>query len=69
MMTKKFYLHDRFFVSNRNLTTEHIRIIKNSSFFFKISQTPGFSGFFSINYQIPGFLVTLYFVPNRNFAI
>ena len=38
-MTKKFCLNDRLFVSNRNFTTEHIKIVKNSGFLFKI---PGF---------------------------
>jgi len=34
-ITKVFYLYDRFFVSNRNFTTEHVKIIK----------IPGFSRF------------------------
>ena len=32
-MTKKSYLYDRFLVSNRNFTTDNIKIIKNSRFF------------------------------------
>ena len=28
MMTKKFRLNDRLFVSNQNFTTEHIKIVK-----------------------------------------
>ena len=28
-----FYLYDRFFVSNQNFTTGHVKIIKSSSFF------------------------------------
>ena len=32
-MTKKNYFYDRFFESNRNFTTEHVKIVK----------TPGFS--------------------------
>ena len=31
-MTKKSYLHDRFFVSNQNFTTEQFKILKNSIF-------------------------------------
>ena len=27
-MTKIFYLYDRFFESNRNFTTEHVKIVK-----------------------------------------
>ena len=45
MMTKKFFLYGRFFVSNRNFTTEYVKIVKNSRYFqgfFKISQIPGF---------------------------
>ena len=33
MMTKKFYLYDRFFVSNQDFTTKHIKNVKNSRFF------------------------------------
>ena len=32
MMTKKSYLYDIFFVSNRNFTTEHIKIVKTSGY-------------------------------------
>ena len=39
-MTKQFCLNDRIFVSYRNFTTKHIKIVKNSRFLFKI---PGFS--------------------------
>ena len=38
---KKIYLYDRFFVSNQNFSTKHVKIVKNSRFFqafFKISQ-------------------------------
>ena len=31
-MTKTFYLYDRFFESNRNLTTEHVKIAKIPGF-------------------------------------
>ena len=33
MMTKFFYLYDRFFDSNRIFTTEHVKIVKISGFF------------------------------------
>ena len=33
MMTKKFDLYNRLFVSNRNFTTKHVKIVKNSRFF------------------------------------
>ena len=32
-MTEKFCLNDRLFVSNRNITTEHVKIGENSIFF------------------------------------
>ena len=54
-MTKDFYLYERFFVSNKNFTTEHRKIIKNSRFFkvfFKFFQNPGF---LCLNCRIPGF--------------
>ena len=68
-MMKKSYLYDIFFVSNRNFTTEHVKIVKNSKFFqvfrskfqvfpglFKISQIPGFTRFFfCLDCQIPFF--------------
>ena len=34
-MTKKFYLYDRFIVSNRNFTTEHVKIVKTPLFMGK----------------------------------
>ena len=43
MMTRKFCLYDRFFVSNQNFTTEHVKLPGFSRFLFKI---PGFPGFF-----------------------
>ena len=49
---KNFHLYDRFFVTNQNFTTKHVKIgkipdflvifIQNSRFFFKISPIPGF---------------------------
>ena len=33
-MTKKVYLYDKSFVPNQNFTTEHVKIVKNSRFFF-----------------------------------
>ena len=30
---KKFYLHDKFFVSNWNFTAKHVKIVKNSGIF------------------------------------
>ena len=54
MMTKKSYLNDIFFESNRNLVTKQLKIVKNLRFFqdfFKISQLPGFSKFFCLNCQ------------------
>ena len=38
------YLHDKFFVSNPNFTAKHVKIVKNTRFFFKISKIPGFFG-------------------------
>ena len=29
---KNFYLHDKFFVSNRKFTTEHVKIVKIQGF-------------------------------------
>ena len=31
-MTKKLYLYDRIFVSNRSFTTEHVKIVKIPGF-------------------------------------
>ena len=41
MMTKMFYLCNRFFVSSRNFSTEHVKTVKNSSFFCLNCQIPG----------------------------
>ena len=30
---KKFYLHDIFFMSNRNFSAKNVKIVKNSRFF------------------------------------
>ena len=41
MMTKKSYLYDRFFVSNRNFTAENVKIVKKfqvSEFFMNTCQ-------------------------------
>ena len=43
-MTKKFCF-----------TTEHVKIVKIPGFFQKIPNLRFFKGFFSLNYQIPGF--------------
>ena len=53
-LTKKLYLYDRFFMSNRIFTTEHVEIVKKHRFFqvFLVSQVPGFSMF-------PGKVATL----------
>ena len=51
MMTKDFYLFDRTFESNRNFTTEHVKIVKIPGFFQKFPN----SRFFCLNCQIPGF--------------
>ena len=38
MMTRKFCLYDRFFVSNRNFTTEYLKLLKFPGFYrLKIS--------------------------------
>jgi len=46
----------KYFVSNRNLTTEHVKIVINSRllhfFFSKLLKLQ----FFRLNFQIPGFL-------------
>ena len=52
MITIKTYLLDRFFKSNWNFTSEHVKLVKNSGqmyvrnliFVFKISQVKGFLG-------------------------
>ena len=66
MMSKKFYLYDRFFESNQSFTTEHVKIVKIPGFFsdfclefqvfFKVSQIPGY---FCLNCRIPGKKATL----------
>ena len=65
MITKMFYIDDRFFESNRNFTTKHVKIVKIPGFLVIFVQIPGFSRFFSkflkfqfffcLNCQIPGF--------------
>ena len=53
---KKYYLYDRFFVSNRNFTTENVKIFLNSWFFHQNSR------FFSkyLKFQVfPGKVATL----------
>ena len=45
-MTKKNYLQDRFFVSKRNFTTKHIKIVQNSRFFKDIRSKFQVSRFF-----------------------
>ena len=53
---KKSYLYDRFFVSNLNYCTEHLKIDENSRFFqIFCSKFQVFQSFFSINCQIPDF--------------
>ena len=47
MMTKMFYFDDRFFESNRNFTTKHVKIVK-----FQV-----FPGFFQ------NFLNSRFFLP------
>ena len=32
MMSKMFYLYDRFFESNQNFTTKHVKIVKIPGF-------------------------------------
>ena len=52
---KIFYLYDRFFESNRNFTTEHVKIVKIPGFYLKFPKFQVFLGFFCLNCQIPGF--------------
>ena len=49
MMTQISYLFDRSLELNRNLTTEHLKIVKISGFY---------SFFFCLNCQIPGKVAT-----------
>ena len=48
MMTKKFYLYDRFFALHLKFNTSYVKngflmtFVQNSSFFFKISQVLDF---------------------------
>ena len=53
-MTKIFYLCDRFFESNRNFTTEHVKIVKVQGFLVTFVQNSTFPGFFKVS-QIPDF--------------
>ena len=62
-MTKKVYLYDRFFVSNRNFTVEHAKIQGFTRFFFsKFLKFQVYSGLLCLNCQIQGFVVTLFLV-------
>ena len=46
MITKIFYLYDRFFKLNQNFTTENVKIVK----------IPGFLSDFCLKFQVvPGF--------------
>ena len=54
-VTKKIYIKDRFFVSNQNFTTEHVKVAQNSRFFSKFLKFQVFPGFFYLNCQIQGF--------------
>ena len=58
MLTNFFYLYDRFFESNRNNTTEHVKTVKIPGFFsdfcskFQVfSKFPKFQVFFCLNSQ------------------
>ena len=53
MTTKKTYLYDRFFVSDKNFITEHFKIVQNSRFFQVFFKTYQIPGFFYLNCQIP----------------
>ena len=58
MMTKIFYSYDRFSDSNRNFTTEHVKIVKTPGFprfFSKFLKFQVFLGYFCLNCRIPGF--------------
>ena len=69
MMTKMMiYLYDRFFETNRNFTTEHVKVVKTRGFsrLFSLFKIPGFSvqnfRFFSnfVKFQVfPGKVATL----------
>ena len=65
---QKFYVNDKFYVSNWNFTAKYVNtsgfpgflmiFVESFRFFedlFKIFQTQGFSKFFCLNCQIPGF--------------
>ena len=39
MMTEKSYLYDRIFLSNRNFTTNNVKIVKHSRFFLPLDIT------------------------------
>ena len=53
MMTKIFYLYDKFFDLNQNYTTEHVKIVKIPGFFNDFCSK--FQVFFCLNCQIPSF--------------
>ena len=50
-MTNFFYLYDKFFVSNRNFTTQHVKIVKNFRFLSLNCQIPGFSRLTQVFWQ------------------
>ena len=53
MMTEKFYLYDRFFMSNWNFTHLHVKILKGFIVIFVQN---------SMFFQITGFLVTVHII-------
>ena len=53
---KKNYLYDRFFKSNRNFTTVHIKTVKNSRYFQVFYKTFKIPGFFKFPGKVPWIL-------------
>ena len=51
MMTKKSYLNDIFFESNRNLVTKQLKIVKNLRFFQVFLSKLSKSRYFQVKWQ------------------
>ena len=47
----KILIYDRFFVSNRNFTTEHVKIVKSFRLFHVLFKIPDFTRFFFQNFS------------------
>ena len=65
-MTKIFDLYGRFFESNRNFTTEHVKIVKIPRFFCLNCQIPCFSKFPGKVATLPVYMTNIFVIKFNN---